>query len=96
MASTTPGPEIKYKWLIGPILTILVLVAGFSVGWGAVQSRISAQGVAIVELKARVTVAESRIRDVELTSVSISTQLTNLQNTMDEVRADVKDIKKGR
>lgn len=94
MGSTTP-PETKYKWLIGPVVTLLVIVSGFSVGWGAVQSKISAQGTALVELKARVTVAESRIRDVELTSVSISTQLTNLQTTMNEIKSDVKDIKKG-
>lgn len=81
----------KYTWLIGPLITIISLVAGFGVGWGAVQSKLTAQEVSIVELRGRVSSSETRIRDIELTSVSVSTQLVQVQKTLDEIKEDVKE-----
>lgn len=82
-------PEFESKISLGAIVQTALLIIGFALAWGKLATREE------VDLKISAVKNESVTKDVNTLQIQLITnQLNTLAGQVQEVRSDVKDIKR--
>jgi hypothetical protein len=80
------GPSYENKWTLGNILTIVTMAVGGIWFAAGSQANLQAQNEKIRALELISQAADGRIRAVEIGQASQSSDLRNIQNTLNEIK----------
>lgn len=79
------APEMKNWITLGNLITIAVLLAGLIAGWVRLESQVSEQNRRMDGITAASTDREVRLRAVELTQASQSSDLRAIQASLGRI-----------
>ena len=72
---------------LGNLLSIGTVVVGLSLGYANIQAQQAEATRRIVQIEAAATSREARLREVEIVQASQSSDLRNIQKTLEEIKA---------
>lgn len=75
------------KWYIGPLTTILILIAGLAVQWGMVN-------MTVTYLEDRVEKLETKVMELNLKQARDDTLIVTIKEDIAEIKDDVKILTK--
>ena len=78
-------PELHWKVDFGHILTVLVLIAGLAVTWGATSAKLEANAAALTEIKVQMQCLQDRVNLIRDEQVR-NTTILNMRNAAEDVR----------
>lgn len=82
----------KWRWLIGPAITILIVGIGFIGQWASTKVALAEAQKDIVSTEQRVTKVEDKVRDVELDAATKNSVLKSVKEDVSEIKNDVKRL----
>ena len=85
--------EPKYKWLIGPILSVSILVCGFATSWGVTKSSIDNLKTKINRIEISLDQNEEKIREIEIKQASSNEILKSIQKSLEEIKVDLRALR---
>lgn len=86
----------KWKWLVGPIITLAIVAAGFIASWSTTRAAVAEVQKDQVKLEETIDGLEEKVHDVELKTAVDSSILEQLRKDVGEIKSDVKKILEGR
>ena len=85
--------EPKYNWLIGPILSVSILVCGLATSWGMTKSSIDNLKTKINKIELVLDENESKIREIEIKQASSNEILKSIQSSLEEIKIDLRALR---
>jgi len=77
-------PEINWKLDVGHIITILALLIGGAVGWGAVNQKMEEHTRALQDMRTELTLIHEKVDAISIQQAVTATQLQERERLADE------------
>ena len=85
--------EPGYRWMIGPTLTIAVLVCGLATSWGVTKTSLDQIKTQIDKIEIVLHDHETEIRKIEIQQAGTSEALKNIQSSLEEIKEDLRILR---
>ena len=85
--------EPGYKWMIGPMITIAVLVCGLATSWGVTRTSLDVMKKQIVKVELQIDKHEDKIREIQIQQAGTSEVLKNIQSSLEEIKEDLRILR---
>ncbi len=85
--------EPGYKWMIGPMITIAVLVCGLATSWGVTRTSLDVMKQQIVKVELQIDKHEDKIREIQIQQAGTSEVLKNIQSSLEEIKEDLRILR---
>jgi len=82
----------KYKWLIGPLITLIMVAGGLVVSWTTTKAAVAEMQKDVAKMEQKAENLENKIHDIELKTAVDSSILQSLQSDVTEIKKDVKKL----
>ena len=81
--------EPGYRWMIGPMITIAVLVCGLATSWGVTKTSLDVMKQQIVKVELQIDKHEDKIREIQIQQAGTNEVLKNIQSFLEELKVDL-------
>ena len=88
--------EPKYKWLLGPMLTISMVVCGLATSWGVTKTSLDIVENKTKELEVTIKEHENKIREIQIKQAGSTEILKNIQKSLEEIKEDLRALRSNR
>jgi septal ring factor EnvC (AmiA/AmiB activator) len=85
--------EPGYKWMIGPIITIAVLVCGLATSWGVTKTSLDVMKSQIIKVELKLNEHEDKIRDIQIQQAGTNQVLKSIQSSLEEIKEDLRILR---
>jgi septal ring factor EnvC (AmiA/AmiB activator) len=85
--------EPGYKWMIGPMITIAVLVCGLATSWGVTRTSLDVMKQQIVKVELQIDKHEDKIREIQIQQAGTNEVLKNIQSSLEEIKEDLRILR---
>ena len=85
--------EPDNKWMVGPMITIFVIVCGLAMNWGITKSSLDALKIEINKAEVKLEQHENKIRDIQIQQAGNSEILKSIQNSLEEIKEDLRILR---
>ena len=82
-----------YRWMIGPALTIAVLICGLATSWGVTKSSLDMMRLEVTKIEIVLGEHEDKIREIQIRQAGDSEILKNIQNSLEEIKEDLRILR---
>ena len=90
MANDTNGN--KWKWLVGPVITLAIVLAGFIASWATTKTAVAEIQKDVAKIEQQADELENKVHELEVKGAIDSSVLQNLQSDVAEIKSDVKKL----
>tara|TARA_Y100000310_G_scaffold251766_1_gene258393 strand:- start:446 stop:727 length:282 start_codon:yes stop_codon:yes gene_type:complete len=85
--------EPGYKWMIGPTITIVVLVCGLATSWGVTRTSLDVMKQQIIKVELQIDKHEDKIREIQIQQAGTNEVLKNIQSSLEEIKEDLRILR---
>jgi septal ring factor EnvC (AmiA/AmiB activator) len=85
--------EPGYKWMIGPMITIIVLVFGLATSWGVTKTSLDMIDTQLVKVELKLNAHEDKIRDIQIQQAGTNQVLKSIQSSLEEIKEDLRILR---
>ena len=85
--------EPGYKWMIGPMITITVLVCGLATSWGVTKTSLDQLDTQITKVELKLDEHEDKIRDIQIQQAGTNQVLKSIQSSLEEIKEDLRVLR---
>jgi len=85
--------EPGYRWMIGPMITIAVLVCGLATSWGVTKTSLDVMKQQIVKVELQIDKHEDKIREIQIQQAGTNEVLKNIQSSLEEIKEDLRILR---
>ena len=85
--------EPGYKWMIGPMITITVLICGLATSWGVTKTSLDQLDTQITKVELKLDEHEDKIRDIQIQQAGTNQVLKSIQNSLEEIKEDLRVLR---
>lgn len=82
----------KWRWLIGPFITILIVCVGFVGQWVSTRVALAEAQKDISVTEAKVEKIEAKVHNVEINAATNNSVLQSVKEDVSEIKNDVKRL----
>ena len=85
--------QLDNKWMVGPFITIVVIVCGLATNWGVTKSSLDALKNEISKAEIKLEQHEDKIRDIQIQQAGNSEILKSIRNSLEEIKEDLRILR---
>jgi len=85
--------EPGYKWMIGPMITVTMLVCGLATSWGVTKTSLDQLNTQLVKVELKINEHEDKIRDIQIQQAGTNQVLKSIQNSLEEIKEDLRVLR---
>ena len=85
--------EPGYRWMIGPMITITVLVCGLATSWGVTRTSLDVMKQQIIKVELQINKHEDKIREIQIQQAGTNEVLKNIQSSLEEIKEDLRILR---
>ena len=85
----------KWKWLVGPAITLVIVFAGFIASWATVQATVATVQEDVAKIEKKTDQLEDKVHDLEVKGAVDESLLKRIQEDINEIKRDIKKMLEG-
>ena len=85
--------EPGYRWMIGPMITVTVLVCGVATIWGVTMTSLDVMKSQIVKVELQINKHEDKIREIQIQQAGTNEVLKSIQSSLEEIKEDLRILR---
>ena len=85
--------EPGYKWMVGPTITLVVLICGLATAWGVAKTSLDVIKTQVIKVELRLNEHEDKIRDMQIQQAGTNQVLKSIQNSLEEIKKDLRILR---
>ena len=85
--------EPGFKWIVGPTLTVMVLVCGLATSWGVTKTSLDVMKAQISKVELKINEHEDKIRDMQIQQAGTNQVLKSIQSSLEEIKEDLRVLR---
>ena len=79
--------------MIGPMITIAVLICGLATTWGVTKTSLDVMKAQVIKVELQINEHEDKIRDIQIQQAGTNQVLKSIQNSLEEIKEDLRILR---